>query len=367
VQLREAIDVSRRVRRARQRFRLDDEAALLASTTPSGAHLFHIDAANLPALTAYLVARRVFEPGEIVTSATTAGDGNMNCTLRVTGRRRSVVVKQGRPWVEKYPHIAAPSDRTRVEAAFYRAAADCPAVSRRMPALLDGDEDARVIVLEDLGAAGDFTGAYGGAAIGRTECESLIEYLVALHQCTIAAAQRATFRNREMRALNHEHMFRFPLDPSNGLALDAITPGLQAEADALKRDTHYVDRVSAAGMYYLADGDQLVHGDFFPGSWLRSPSRDVPPRVIDPEFCFLGRGEFDFGVMLAHLRLASQPAARIEQVEQRVPAAYDASLVRRFAGVEIMRRLIGVAQLPLPVPLDVKRRLLDDSRCLVLA
>ena len=42
------------------------------------------------------------------------------------------------------------------------------------------------------------------------------------------------------------------------------------------------------------------------------------------------------------------------------------NLVLGFAGVEVMRRLIGVAQLPLTYGLDVKRRLLDVSRCLVL-
>ena len=48
----------------------------------------------------------------------------MNCTLRVTTTRRSFILKQARPWVEKYPQIAAPVERARVEAAFYAAVAD---------------------------------------------------------------------------------------------------------------------------------------------------------------------------------------------------------------------------------------------------
>ena len=44
----------------------------------------------------------------------------------------------------------------------------------------------------------------------------------------------------------------------------------------------------------------------------------------------------------------------------------DASLVAAYAGVEIMRRLIGVAQLAVTYDLDRKRALLEHSRRLVL-
>ncbi len=294
----------------------------------------------------------------------------MNCTLRVTTPRRSIIVKQGRPWVEKYPHIPAPAERTRVEAAFYAAAARCARVSGAMPRLLDADDEARVLVLEDAGRAGDLTGLYAGAALTEADCAALVEYLVALHACEVRPSERPLFANREMRALNHEHIFALPLRDGNGLALDAITPGLQAAADELKRDRAYCDRVTALGQRYLADGRVLVHGDYFPGSWLRADAGYGSGRtvaVIDPEFCFLGCGEFDFGVMRGHLTLAAQAEARIAQVEAAVPGGYDMALVRQFAGVEIMRRLIGVAQLPLRASLEAKRSLLERSRALLLA
>ena len=40
-----------------------------------------------------------------------AGPGNMNCTVRATTPLRSIIVKQSRPWVEKYPQFDAPWDR----------------------------------------------------------------------------------------------------------------------------------------------------------------------------------------------------------------------------------------------------------------
>ena len=114
----------------------------------------------------------------------------MNCTLRVATAGRSFIVKQGRPFVEKYPHIAAPPDRTRVEASFYRAAARCPAASAHMPALLDADGDARIVVLDDLGEARDFTDLYAGAVISPAESATLVEYLLTIHRCEVPRGDR---------------------------------------------------------------------------------------------------------------------------------------------------------------------------------
>ena len=41
-----------------------------------------------------------------------AGEGNMNLVLRAcSATGRSIIIKQSRDWVEKYPDIAAPGDR----------------------------------------------------------------------------------------------------------------------------------------------------------------------------------------------------------------------------------------------------------------
>jgi 5-methylthioribose kinase len=61
------------------------------------------------------------------------------------------------------------------------------------------------------------------------------------------------------------------------------------------------------------------------------------------------------------------------EVEQVVAAAYqgpqplDAALARGFAGVEIMRRLLGVAQLPLAAPLTTKTTWLNTARAMLEA
>ena len=60
------------------------------------------------------------------------GDGNLNLTVRLHMERRSGILKQARPWVEKYPHIAAPVGRSAVEAAFYKTVLPEPAFKERL-------------------------------------------------------------------------------------------------------------------------------------------------------------------------------------------------------------------------------------------
>ncbi len=257
-----------------------------------------------------------------------------------------------------------------VEIEFYEAVAAVPDVRGAMPRLVGADRGSRLLLLEDLGEAQDFTGLYADETLAREDLEALVAYLVALHGGVDAAAgdRGRVFENRDMRALNHEHVFRLPLAHDNGLDLDGFTPGLAAVAAELKRDEAYVSTVTELGEEYLADGDTLVHGDYFPGSWLRTRSG---VSVIDPEFCFLGPRVFDLGFMLGHLLLAGQPDETCEALVSRYleRAGLDAAAAahaRRFAGVEIMRRLIGVAQLPLECGIEGKNDLLLRSRELVL-
>ncbi|MPY89471.1 MAG: phosphotransferase [Luteitalea sp.] len=316
-------------------------------------------------LSRWLQAVGWLEPGEGLLDVGPAGAGNMNCTLRLQTTRRTFILKHGRPWVEKYPHIPAPVERTLAEAIFYQAVRDVAEVASRMPRLLGYDRAANVLMLEDCGAGGDFTHLYGGGMLDPHTVDELVDYLCALHDIELSYGLRVSLRNDAMRRLNHEHIFRLPLDPNNGLDLDAITEGLPVVARRLARDRQYVAAVTEVGRMYVEDeGPVLIHGDFFPGSWLVT---SAGPRIIDPEFAFIGSAEFDLGVMIAHVLLAGQATgvgARIIDRYQR-KASLDSGLLSAFAGVEIMRRLIGVAQLPLAKDLHRKTTLLELSRDLV--
>lgn len=313
----------------------------------------------------FLRERGWIEPGERVAAVGKAGEGNMNLTLRArTDAGRCVIVKQARPWVEKYDSIAAPWERVVSEARFYDRVAAVPAVASRMPRLLAADAEAKALLLEDLGEARDFFSLYADGAIDLAELRELAAYLAALHDATRGMRDEA-FANRAMRELNHAHIYAIPLDAANAPSVERFEPGLDAAADRLRRDAAYVRKVRETGELYLSEGDggALLHGDFFPGSWLRS-SQGL--RVIDPEFCFVGDAAFDVGVALAHLALANQPARCARMFVQAYAAPLDAALLARIAACEMMRRLIGVAQLPIPNTTGRRAEMLGRSRAAMM-
>lgn len=312
---------------------------------------------NASSLQAYLTHRDWLTGGESVLGAEIAGQGNMNLIVRVTTDTRSFILKQSRPWVEKYPGIAAPFDRALVEADFYALVSSSPA-EEFMPVFHWLDKDSRILCLEDLGALGDFTHLYSGSRIQGTEVETLARFLSLLHRTP------GQLENREMRLLNHFHIFTFPFEPANRLDLDTFTLGLELLSDEVKRNQKLKARATMLGDVYLSEGDFLLHGDYFPGAWLRSWSG---VRIIDPEFGFSGPREFDLGVMLAHLRLIGECNAL--ETLARCYAEWsdlDQGLVRGFAGVEVLRRLLGVAQLPLSRELNQKRLLVEEAISMVI-
>lgn len=325
---------------------------------------FQLDPKGPRALEAWLRPRGWLGADETITRLASAGDGNMNLTLRVTTARRSFIVKQSRGYVEKYPHIAAPAERSLVEAAFYRTVSSDAAIYEAMPELLGADRDARLILLEDLGAASDMMNVYRGVPINPVERAALLTWLSALHAMPIRDPD-PLLQNRGMRELNHAHIFDLPLRQADLIDLDTLTPGLAMEAARIRRDPLYTDATRLLGQRYLGGGTSLLHGDFYPGSWLRT-AHGI--RIIDPEFCFVGPPEFDVGVMVGHAILAGDSfddAFALVDDGYAAPPGFNGALAGGFAGVEIMRRLIGVAQLPISATAVQKAEWLAVSRQLV--
>lgn len=321
----------------------------------------HLDAQQPEVLQDYLRRRGWLDTNEKITSLEKPGEGNMNYTLRVITPDRTLIVKQSRGYVEKYPTIAAPADRAVIEGRFYRKVESVPALASYMPRLLDMDADNNLLVLKDLGTTRDYTFLYQpGRQLDETDARLLATYLSHLHVHFATQSPDPAFANRAMRMLNYEHIFNYPFLEDNGFSLDTVQPGLQELALPYKRDAALKKTVGQLGERYLADGPTLLHGDYYPGSWLQTASG---AKVIDPEFCFYGPVEFDLGVMMAHLLMAEQPPTVLDAVQKNYdkPADFDETLRQQFTGVEVMRRLIGLAQLPLSLTLDQKRDLLNDA------
>lgn len=322
-----------------------------------------LEEGDVDGVSRFLHERNWLEEGETVVSCDRAGEGNMNLTLRVDTGRRSVILKQSRPWVEKYDEISAPWDRVVFEHRFYQRVKPIADVAERMPRVLAFDASARALLLEDLRDARDLFDVYRGGKLRSEELGELARYARALHEATRGGAEPG-FENWDMRALNHRHMYVVPLEEENGVELELYEPGLTEAAAELSRDRWFVQQMHEVGERYLAIGRCLVHGDLFPGSWLRT-SKGL--RVIDPEFSFYGDPEFDLGVTVAHLALAGQGRSLAERfltcyAEQGGHIEINESWLARYAAAEVVRRLLGVAQLPIPLGHGQRLPLLNRAR-----
>jgi 5-methylthioribose kinase len=341
----------------------------MTGNSESAGGLFQLDPEDTTGLVAYLAGRGLAQAGEGLT-AERAGEGNMNCVIRVRLAARSLILKQARPWVEKYPSIAAPVERAASEARFYRFATRDPLVAAMMPSLLDFDEKSCLLVMEDLSGAEPLIDCYQGSRrFNKRQLNELATYTSALHSLFVPADEREGFRNPAMRRLNHEHIFDIPLRQDGALSdmLERITPGLDSVADDLRQNRKYCEIITELGERYLRqEGSNVIHGDLFPGSLLQSDTGEL--RVIDPEFCFCGDAEFDIGVFSAHLLLSGHPDETLSWWLDAISKhqKHSDTLVFQYTGVEIMRRLLGVAQLPVRLSLEAKRDLLEQSRTMVL-
>lgn len=318
---------------------------------------FFLDGANPDALEKYLIEKGRLDPDEKIIAVGKPGEGNMNYVLRIKTNRRTFIVKQARPWVEKYPQIPAPVERSSVEALYLKNTGDLAEISGFSPKFLWHEVKDFILAQEDLGEVSDFSFLYkGDAKITDEDLARSLEYLRIVHYLPLS-----TFpANLAMRKLNHEHIFHFPFQEDNGLDLNSIQPGLADVAKPFQKNDRLKNLISRLGEIYLSQGRSLIHGDFYPGSWLKTGKGIM---IIDPEFAFHGAPEFDLGVMMAHMLMSKHDFSTLQKIWDgyNAPANFDHGLLSAFTGVEIMRRTIGIAQLPLNLTIAEKINLMSNA------
>ncbi len=328
---------------------------------------FFLTADEPDELAAFLKKHGWIAEDESVLRIEKPGEGNMNYVLRVRTDRQSLIVKQSRPWVEKYPQLDAPIERIVVEAQFYDALSEVESLNSFIPRLKGFRKDDYFMIIEDLGEASDFTSIYKKSEqITPVELADLMQFISGLHQVTLGQMPESFPDNHALKILNAEHIFTYPYLEENGLDLDTVQPGLRTVATTYKKDEPLKKQIEKLGEVYLGQGGTLLHGDYYPGSWLRTIQGT---RIIDPEFAYLGCAEFDLGVLVAHLKMAQTD----DDVIQEGLATYDLrgrnldhALFAGFCGAEILRRIIGLAQLPLDLTLEEKEHLLLWAKASVL-
>jgi 5-methylthioribose kinase len=328
-------------------------------------NLYHTDKSrtyleiDIPKLTNYLQQKGWLSADDTIKRVQKPGEGNMNLVLRVVpDRSSSFVIKQARPWVEKFPHIKAPVERIEVEYQYYRHVNRQLSLSHYSPDILDYDRENGIMAMEDLGNAMDFSFIYRkGKQLESSYLEKAIDYLNRLKKIPAPASYPL---NLELRKLNHQHIFQLPFE-QNTFELDQIQPGLQQLAEKCKQDYFLIAMIQKLGQVYLGSDQYLLHGDFYPGSLLKSQDGDL--KVIDPEFSFAGPEEWDIAIFTAHLFLSQMPEMQIHtQLEQyQSNADFDQHRFWAFVGIEILRRLLGLAQVPVEFSLSEKAELIDKA------
>ena len=313
---------------------------------------------NIDYLTSFLQSKKLLQDSEQILDLSKPGEGNMNFVLRVKTNLRSFIVKQSRPFVQKYPQIAAPVERIIVEAKFFQTIAQLDSINEYSPKVIAFDGDNYILLLEDLGDGKDYSFLYQKEKkLDEKEINDLVHYLNKLHHHQVNASFPL---NMELRKMNFEHIFNFPFSEDNGMNLDEVQMGLQELSMTYKTDKVLKNKIKNLGNTYLSAGTNLLHGDYYPGSWLKVGGE---LKIIDPEFAFVGRAEFDLSVLIAHLTMAQQQQEKIQQVfaQYQKPKHFDNKLLAQLAGTEIMRRIIGIAQLPLSLNLEEKKKMMERA------
>jgi 5-methylthioribose kinase len=287
------------------------------------------------------------------------GAGNMNVVVRVITDKRTFILKQSRPFVQKYPQVLAPIERIDTEYQFYKTI-DHRGQARHFPKILNYAPENHLIMMDDLGNCEDLTSIYQNRFIKPSLLNKLVVVLSSIHK----SQPTGTYPdNMPLRLLNHEHIFVLPFLDDNGFDLETVQIGLSSLADRIKSDPLIKSIVASVGSLYLSDGDSLIHGDYYPGSWMAIEGDVV---VLDPEFSFMGFREFDLGVMLGHLIMAYGDDSALASIIDQYAEPIDKQLMRQVAGIEIVRRILGLAQLPLSRTIEEKKTLLDIATQLIL-
>ena len=278
-----------------------------------------------------------------------AGDGNINWVRRVRFGEppRSIVVKQARPELERFPEYQAPTERIIFEARYYERARPLEP-SPVCPRVIHFDTRERVLVLEDLGNAERMDAALTRGADLTPALRDLGAFLGAVHEATSGASLGADFPNDSMRRLHGEHIFELPLRANDFPLSDA----LRRRATALADDAELVAIADACHARYLEPRGALNHGDVQAGNILLPPES---PRLLDAEIAHLGDPAFDVGTLLAHVVLAAVARGRADEARSPAVELWKAYCgrrsnpppfpqVARYAGLEMLRRTIGAAR-----------------------
>ncbi len=345
---------------------------------------------NLETLTDYLRQRHaeigMFEP-DAELRIEEIGDGNLNTVYRISDAAnptRSLVLKHAPPYIKILgPDYPLSTERLTFEAraldVYNRLA------SGTVPVQYDFDRDAAIIAMEDLRDAHVLRDNLIAGRVDTAIAEQIGRFMGIVHSQTFvdnidnATAQnyRQQFANTAMQSITADYVFTFPFTEHE---TNFWTPELKSDVQQLQADTDFLRQVAQLKQVFLTAQQGVTHGDLHTGSVL---VQDDAAKVIDAEFAFYGPVGFDLGLYWANyflscfshqgtLGVQSALKAAVAQVWDTYTAEFtmdDIGLKAQvlenifrdavgFAGLELLRRLIGAAHVKdIECIVDLSRKL----------
>lgn len=359
---------------------------------------------NLATLPDYLRQRhteiRIFEL-ETELRIEEIGDGNLNTVYRVSDAEcpeRSLVLKHAPPYIK----ILGPDYPLSTERLTYESRAlDVynQLASGSVPAQYNFDAEMAVIAMEDLRDARVLRADLIAGNVDTSIAEQIGRFMGSVHSHTYienldsGAVQQYKwqFANTTMQAITADYVFTFPYTEHE---TNFWTPGLEPDVQRLKADTDFLARSAHLKQIFLTMQQAVTHGDLHTGSVL---VQNRTAKVIDAEFAFYGPPGFDLGLYWANYFLSYFSHQDTLDVQSALKTAVvqtwhtyttefgmaDATLKAQtlqnifhdavgFAGLEMLRRLIGAAHVKdieditdIPKKLSVERAALQFGLTLV--
>lgn len=327
-----------------------------------------------------------------VRQVTQSGEGKINGVFFVLGTSGSVVLKQGLPWVRTLPDWQLTIERVACEASLLRKWSGFN--SAFIPELWQYDDQRYILAMENLtghrllrdmlatSAATEELGSSVGKMMARTAFfTSTFSMSLREHSAAVQAGQ-----NPEMSQLMEDVVFNLPFSLNDSNNND---PAISAHRAQLVANSEAAEAVRRLKWISATRQEALIHGDLHTGSIMVDDS-DV--RVIDAEFGHYGPIAWDIGEFWAHMFIAAEvhevqnapdmAAATLEaigssrdsfrtEILQLTTNKMDSeptrswisvwldeteSLAMQFAGVEVLRRIIGVGECEQLISLSAKQK-----------
>jgi 5-methylthioribose kinase len=237
---------------------------------------------------------------------TEVGDGNLNLVFVVTGERGRIVVKQALPYVRS----AGESWPLSLNRAFFEHHALTRLGNRapeRLPRLYLFDPTQAIQIIEHLSPHVILRKELIAGAIlprlsrdlGMYLARSLFRGSDLCMPTTQLKADVALFLgNSELTGITEDLFFT---DPFCECSRNRHTPGLDADAAAVRRDRELKIAALELKTRFSTVRQTLLHGDLHTGSVMVC---DSDTRIIDAEFATYGPMGFDVGSLLGNLWLA---------------------------------------------------------------